>query len=120
MLRFPELNLAQLSFAETTPGLNRAIHPRPQLDVAAAIEDPHHVAIDDTTRPGIGRAHLQQAGFFHLLDHRQIAERGIQKIVRLAGQKLQRKLLRLRTVPRFVGRSKAATGSSPCAFRSSL
>ncbi len=91
MLRLPRTQLGPMQPGRNHARLHRAIHPGSQQDVSATVEDAHHVAIDDTTGPGIGRAHLQQAGFFHLLDHRHIAKRAIQKVVRLAGQKLQRK-----------------------------
>ena len=116
MLRFPELNLAQCSLAETTPACTAPSTRARSMDVSAAVEDPYHIAIDDITRPGVGRAHFQQAGFFHLLDHRHITKRGIQKVVRLAGQQLQRKLPRLRTVPRFVGRGKGHDRIEPLRF----
>ena len=116
MFRFPELNLAQCSRAETTPACTAPSTRARSMNVSAAVEDSYHVAIDDTTRPGIGRTHFQQAGFFHLLDHRHITKRGIQKVVRLAGQQLQRKLPRLRTVPRFLRRGESHDRIEPLRF----
>ena len=65
--------------------LNRAVNPRSQLDVSTVIEGPYHVAVDNSARSGIRCAHLQQANLFHVLNHRKIAKRRIQKVVPLSG-----------------------------------
>ena len=121
MFRLPELNLAQCSLAETTPACTapstRARNRMSPRRLKTRTTSPSTIF----PRPGIGRIHFQQTGFFHLLNHRHIAKSGIQEVVRFASQKLQRKLAGLLEPCRdSSGGVKATTGSSPCALRSSL
>ena len=90
MFRFPALNLAQWSLAETTPGCTA-----PSTRACSRIS-PRRLKTRTVSPSAILRAWASAAlisskpGFFHLLDDRHIAKSGVQKVVRLAGQQLQR------------------------------
>jgi hypothetical protein len=57
MFRLSELDLAQCSLAATTPACTTPSTRARSPDFSAAVEDPHSVAIDNTTGQGIGGTH---------------------------------------------------------------
>jgi len=71
------------------------------MNVAAAVKHANQISVGDFTGLRVGRIHFHQTGFLHLLSRRDIAESGIQEVVRLACQQFERKLPGLRAVPRF-------------------
>ena len=105
--------MAQWSLAETTPGLHRAIHPGPQLDVSAAIEDPHHIAIDDRRARASAALISSNPASSISWTTGKLQNVVFRKLSALRARSSRGNCLASRTVPRFVRRGKCSNRIEP-------
>src|ERR1017187_2292062 len=87
-------------------GCHRAVNPCLQENLAPLVVDTDTVAIGYAAALRVGTADLQFVLPLHLLQAGQVDERGVQKVVGLTGQQLQREFLRPLLVPRLLRRDK--------------
>src|ERR1039458_9219519 len=104
-----ETGFGQLCPTQLRPddaGCHRAVNPCLQENLASLVVDTDTVAIGYAAAVRVGTADLQFVLPLHLLEAGQIDERGVQKVVGLTGQQLQREFLRPLPVPRLLRRDK--------------
>src|ERR1035438_6864315 len=104
-----ETGFGQLCPTQLRPhdaGGHRAVDPCLQENLASLVVHTDTVAIGYAAAIRVGTTDLQFVLPLHLLQAGQIDEHGVQKIVGLTGQQLQREFLRPLPVPRLLWRDK--------------